>query len=219
MGANSDGKGSNKAFNKCGIPESHAYSILAVFSMTDGAGEEHKCLLMRDPFGTSQYNQTWSMDDPNWTESLISQVPWGVDVRTQQASEGLFTVPISLFIGNDCFGEYLIGHNREADGYADRWYDAENDDGEMKTYFYYPQRNVVTDLYFSVESYNEGIVPIACTQGTLSDGQFVLFPVVYFAVYKGTRMLVDNYYVDQYHRPILMTAAKNRFARQYTIYV
>ena len=128
-------------------------------------------------------------------------------------------VPIEIFIGNDCFSEYLIGHNRDADGYEDRWYDSENDNGEMKTYFYYPQRNVETDLYFSVESYNEGIVPIACTQGTLSNGQFVLFPVVYFAVYKGTRMLVDNYYVDQYHRPILMTAAQNKYSRQYTIYV
>ena len=89
----------------------------------------------------------------------------------------------------------------------------------MKTYFYYPSRNIESDLYISVESYNEGIVPIACTKGNLQDGKFVLFPAVYIAVYRGSRLQQDSYYIDQYNRPILMTSQQNKFARQYTIYV
>ena len=55
---------------------SHAYSILAAFKMTDAGGTEHKCLLMRNPWGESNYNQTWSKDDSSWTDALVNQVPW-----------------------------------------------------------------------------------------------------------------------------------------------
>lgn len=65
--------------------------------MTDASGTVHKCLLMRNPWGTCYYNQDWNKDDPNWTDALVAQVPFGVDVRTQQATEGLFVVPIDKF--------------------------------------------------------------------------------------------------------------------------
>ena len=74
--------------------------------MTDASGVAHKCLLMRNPWGACYYNQQWNKDDPNWTQALVDQVPHGVDVRTQQASEGMFVVPIDKFIGTDCFSDY-----------------------------------------------------------------------------------------------------------------
>ena len=72
LGANSDGKGSNEVLKSCGIPESHAFSILGVFSMTDSTGKKHNCILIRDPLGYSKYNQTWSNNDTNWTDDLVS---------------------------------------------------------------------------------------------------------------------------------------------------
>ena len=99
MGAGTAGSGNDQVQNSCGIAQSHAYSILAAFTMTDAARVAHKCLLMRNPWGTVYYNQEWSKDDSNWTDDLVAQVPFGVDVRTQQSSEGLFVVPISKLIG------------------------------------------------------------------------------------------------------------------------
>lgn len=83
MGAGTAGSGNDQTQNSCGIAESHAYSIIAVFTMTDSSGVEHKCLLMRNPWGTCNYNQEWSKDDSRWTDDLVAQVPFGVDVRTQ----------------------------------------------------------------------------------------------------------------------------------------
>lgn len=54
--------------------------------MTDADGNVHKCLLMRNPWGVCYYDQTWNENDPNWTDELVAQVPWQVDVRTQQAA-------------------------------------------------------------------------------------------------------------------------------------
>jgi hypothetical protein len=110
MGAGTSGTGNNQVLNSCGLAESHAYSILAVFIMTDANNISHKCLLMRNPWGTSHYKLQWSKDDPNWTDDLVSQVPWQVDVRTQQEEAGLFVVPIQILKGTDCFSDYQIAH-------------------------------------------------------------------------------------------------------------
>ena len=136
MGAASAGTGNDQILNGCGIAESHAYSILAAFKMKDANGIEHKCLLMRNPWGTSYYSQEWSKDDPNWTDALVAQVPWQVDVRSQQETSGLFVVPINKFRGTDCFSDYQIAHQRESEGYEDTWYDREDDDESMRSYHF-----------------------------------------------------------------------------------
>jgi len=38
MGAGTSGNGDNTEYNSCGIAMSHAYSILAAFTMTDSDG-------------------------------------------------------------------------------------------------------------------------------------------------------------------------------------
>lgn len=58
--------------NTCGITQSHAYSVLSAFTMTDASGTAHKCLLMRTPWGFTQYSYTWNKDDPNWTNALVA---------------------------------------------------------------------------------------------------------------------------------------------------
>ena len=57
--------------NDCGIHMDHSYSILSVFTMTDQNGNEHKMLLMRDPFGETEYNWRWSRDDLKWNSDFI----------------------------------------------------------------------------------------------------------------------------------------------------
>lgn len=46
--------------NACGIAESHAYSILEVFKMTDSSNVEHKMLMMRNPWGIGYYTGLWN---------------------------------------------------------------------------------------------------------------------------------------------------------------
>ena len=56
MGAGTAGSGNDQVTNACGIAESHAYSILAAFTMTDASGVAHKCYLIRNPWGVAYYN-------------------------------------------------------------------------------------------------------------------------------------------------------------------
>jgi hypothetical protein len=84
--------------NECGLRADYAYSLIAVFTMTDANGDEHRCLLMRDPIGKNGYFYRWSKEDPKWTQELIDQVPHGFDPLAQDTSQvGLFVVPFHAF--------------------------------------------------------------------------------------------------------------------------
>ena len=100
--------------NECGITMSHAYSVLAAFTMTDSGGTAHKCLLVRNPWGRSTYSGKWNKNDGDWTDALIAQVPYNHDPRTEQDSNGIFVTPISNFVNAKCFDGYQIGHMRNS---------------------------------------------------------------------------------------------------------
>lgn len=87
------GSGADSTYNVCGIPNGHAYTILAAFNMTDAAGKVNSVYMIRNPWGTDyNYNQTWNATDPNWTTALVAQVPLGVDPRKVYTSDGVFIV-------------------------------------------------------------------------------------------------------------------------------
>ena len=67
MAATTAGDGDDSVANECGIAKSHAYSIISAFTMTDAAGEEHQCLLIRNPWAENGYSFRWSANDPRWT--------------------------------------------------------------------------------------------------------------------------------------------------------
>lgn len=72
MTAGTAGSGNDQVTNACGIAMSHAYSILAAFSMTDAGGTAHKCYMIRNPWGTAGYTGEWNKDDTNWTDALVA---------------------------------------------------------------------------------------------------------------------------------------------------
>jgi len=82
MGGGTAGGGDDQETNACGIAMSHAYSLISAFTMTDADGTAHDVLMFRNPWGEAGYTGTWSKDDPNWTDALVAQVPFEVDVRT-----------------------------------------------------------------------------------------------------------------------------------------
>lgn len=71
MGAQT-GSGSDSTYNRCSIANGHAYSIHTVFEMTDATGTKHKMALIRNPWGVTYYNGTWSKNDANWTDALVA---------------------------------------------------------------------------------------------------------------------------------------------------
>lgn len=165
---------------------SHAYSIIAAFSMTDAAGTVHRCLLVRNPWGSSYYTGPWNKDDTDWTDDLVAQVPHGIDPRTDQASQGVFVLPTSMLIGQDCIADIQIGHERSAEGYTDTWFDQEDAvDAQTYSYTFDVDSSVNSDYYFMVETYAHEIVPTVCTTGYISTGQGVNYPVNLFQVYNG----------------------------------
>ena len=61
--------------------------------MTDALGKVHSMFMIRNNWGfANNYNQTWNAKDPNWTNALVAQVPFGVDPRKSQITDGFFFV-------------------------------------------------------------------------------------------------------------------------------
>ena len=53
--------------------------------MTDALGKVHSMFMIRNTWGfANKYDQTWNATDPNWTNALVAQVPFGVDPRKSQ---------------------------------------------------------------------------------------------------------------------------------------
>eukprot|EP00355_Strombidium_rassoulzadegani_P005559 CAMPEP_0168620598 /NCGR_PEP_ID=MMETSP0449_2-20121227/7231_1 /TAXON_ID=1082188 /ORGANISM="Strombidium rassoulzadegani, Strain ras09" /LENGTH=232 /DNA_ID=CAMNT_0008661631 /DNA_START=347 /DNA_END=1046 /DNA_ORIENTATION=- len=85
--------------NEFGIVRNHAFPILSVFSLddTDSNTVLHRLYMMRNPWGRTEYNHTWSKDDPNWSQEFIEQVPFGVDPRTAH-EHGIFFIEAGDFL-------------------------------------------------------------------------------------------------------------------------
>jgi calpain len=60
MAAGTAGAGDDSWTNDCGVAMSHAYSLIGAFTMTDASNTEHRCLLIRNPWGSNGYSWTWS---------------------------------------------------------------------------------------------------------------------------------------------------------------
>ena len=61
--------------------------------MTDALGKVHSMFMIRNTRGNANnYNQTWNATDPNWTNALVAQVPFGVDPRKSQIDDEFFFV-------------------------------------------------------------------------------------------------------------------------------
>ena len=72
MAISTGGEGNDLVSNDCGIAESHAYSLITHFEMTDASGTKHKMLLVRNPWASNGYNYLWGPDDSNWTDALVA---------------------------------------------------------------------------------------------------------------------------------------------------
>lgn len=151
MGAGT-GAGSDTTYNDCGIAYGHAYSILTTFTMTSGS-TDYDMVMLRNPWGVTYYSGTWDYDDANWTDDLVTYVPWSIDPRTSN-TDGIFVMEISDFVntGINCINDFQISHYRESEGYSDDIFDKEDDDGTLANYYItVPANNGA--LYFSAESY------------------------------------------------------------------
>lgn len=67
--------------NQCGVPESHALSVISVFEFTDDSGIKHDMMLIRNPWKKSDYNMAWSANDKRWNDNLVKQIPFNSDPR------------------------------------------------------------------------------------------------------------------------------------------
>ena len=80
LGAGTDGTDTD--LNSCNIVSGHAYSMIAAFELTTGATVDYKLVMVRNPWGITEYNGNWKSSDPAWTSTYISQVPNSVDPTT-----------------------------------------------------------------------------------------------------------------------------------------
>ena len=95
----------------------------------DFTGKEINALLVRNPWGITGYNGDYNAFDIRWSQSMVNQVPYGIDPRLSDR-EGIFVLPVSYLRGweIDCLNQFWVGHYRDKEGYSDNWYDALNMD-------------------------------------------------------------------------------------------
>ena len=70
MGAGTDGT-SDKDKNSCGVSMAHAFSIIATFKMEEDDGTQHDMILVRNPWGETDYSWHWHRKDKRWTNALV----------------------------------------------------------------------------------------------------------------------------------------------------
>ena len=117
--------------------------------------------MMRNPWGTGFYTGPWNKDDANWNTIMKQQVPWGVDPTTAQTADGIFFMPLESFAGKACAVSFEIAHLRDDDGYKGVWYDADNVDEQIHSYYVTVPANDGA-LYFSVNGYYNDMIPNEC---------------------------------------------------------
>lgn len=129
-------------------------------------------MMLRNPWGDTGYSHTWNKDDVNWTDELVAQVPYGVDPRTSD-TVGVFFMEFDDFLTSECINDFVIQHYRDAEGYSYNWYDLEDGEDTNDQYVeYYVQipDEKEGSLYFTVDTYYEGIIPNDCQSGTFVSG-------------------------------------------------
>jgi len=90
--------------NGCGMDSYHTFSLMTVFNITDANNKNFGCLLIRNPWGgSSNYNTSFNYESSFWTNSLVAQVPFGLDPRTS-INDGIIVVPIELL--STCFASF-----------------------------------------------------------------------------------------------------------------
>lgn len=117
--------------NSCGIAMAHAYSVFTAFELTV-SGTTYDMLMVRNPWGVTNYKGAFKFDDAKWTDAVVANVPMGIDPRTSSAAKGIFVLPKEDF--KECFEEFSIAHTRS--GFSDNWYDALDMDDEWHTYYF-----------------------------------------------------------------------------------
>lgn len=110
--------------NVCGMVQGHAYSVIAAFELIESNGTKHKMYLLRNPWSITYYSSDWHAEDPRWTDDLVSQVPYSIDPRTSR-DQGIFTIPYSKIINEECITSLQVGHQRSSEGYNQLWFDQE----------------------------------------------------------------------------------------------
>ena len=171
MGAGT-GAGSDTTYNDCNIAYGHAYSVLAAFQMTDASNVVHDMLMLRNPWGITNYNGNWHKGDTAWTAALIAQVPFGTNPTTSD-SDGIFFMTAADFIKTDtagdgtgsaysCITNFEISHYRASEGYSNDYYDLMSTNEAEKTYYFVTPPNSDGDLYFTAETYYQEMVPSEC---------------------------------------------------------
>jgi hypothetical protein len=142
--------------------------VLAAFTLTDHAGADQKIYMMRDPQNhRMSYTGIWStfLNQTDWQfRQYVSdmKIPF-TDVLFMNSETGVsqdfsvFFLDYTEFTA--AFETFTIAHDRESEGYANYWYDQDNNSGANEDYKIVPTAQV-GDLYFSVYSYPLNSIPL-----------------------------------------------------------
>jgi hypothetical protein len=129
IGAGTSGTGDHNLRNSIGLSQSHAYSLLGVYELTDASGVvQHRLLRMRNPWRFETYVGKWYDKDYRWNMGV------GVDYKSQvpfiQGDDGIFFIDIDSFKAS--FLYFLVQYYN--DDFTVSYYENLNDDGGLKRY-------------------------------------------------------------------------------------
>jgi len=82
---------SSATFEKVGLVEGHAYSVLDFAEVAVGA-TTHQLVRLRNPYGRKEWNGDWSDSSPMWTQELRTKL------RVTAQDDGVFWMPYHDFL-------------------------------------------------------------------------------------------------------------------------
>ena len=102
-----------KNYDTCGLRGGHAYSMITAFNMTDKTGTVYKMFILRDPWGTTDYDLDWYENDPRWTPDMVAQIPEVILMLFHLAYDLIFFV---CFFKKNLKKEDILNKKNKYDG-------------------------------------------------------------------------------------------------------
>lgn len=155
IGAGTSGSGNHDLKNSVGLSQSHAYSVLGTFELTQGDGTlSHRLLMLRNPWGFETYKGKWNDQDELWLSGVDTDFREQVPYYDQD--DGKFFIDLETF--KESFLYFLVQYYRP--GWKVSYYEQLNDDSSLKQYTFTTTETM--NMHIAADTYDPRMYPYGC---------------------------------------------------------
>jgi hypothetical protein len=131
--------------NNYGLPDSHAYTLMGAYSITNSSNiVTNRLYKVRNPWGYDVYSGNWNdTDTTRWTATAIAQTGFVSNI-----SDGIFWIEDLDFV--QAFSSFVVAYY--TDSYFNSYYELLSDTAGTDSYFTFTT-TATSDMYIGFEYY------------------------------------------------------------------